>query len=75
MLKRAFPSLAGLAKSQNVVFTSNPSSFEVNGINFLGTSGENVMDLMAYSDCPSGIEALKSTLLINHIAPTCPDTL
>lgn len=31
--------------------------------------------MLAYSNCYSGIDALKSTLMINHIAPTCPDTL
>lgn len=75
MLKKGFSSLKSLSKSQNVVFTSNPTQFEIAGVNFLGSSGENIKDMQAYAKFDSSLHALKTTLKINHIAPTCPDTL
>ncbi|XP_052896752.1 DNA polymerase delta subunit 2 isoform X2 [Anopheles moucheti] len=54
---------------------SNPYAFELADRYVIGTSGQNVLDVMRYSkiDCP--LEALKATLRWSHIVPTAPDTL
>ena len=63
-------------KSQtNIVMTTNPTRFTINGVEFLGTGGENVKDIMSYAKVDSELDALDLSLNINHIAPTCPDTL
>nr|XP_029714507.1 DNA polymerase delta small subunit-like isoform X1 [Aedes albopictus] len=53
----------------------NPYAFEIAGRSILGTSGQNVHDIGRYSKIEDPLEALKSTLVWSHIAPTAPDTL
>lgn len=58
-------------------FTSctNPHSFELDNIRFLGTSGQNVDDLEKYSEAKDKLEFMERTLRWRHLAPTAPNTL
>ncbi|XP_019716734.1 DNA polymerase delta subunit 2 isoform X2 [Hippocampus comes] len=54
---------------------SNPYQATVDGVKFLGTSGQNVSDIVRYSSMNSHLEILEETLRLRHLAPTAPDTL
>ncbi|KAG6401186.1 hypothetical protein SASPL_138034 [Salvia splendens] len=54
---------------------TNPHSFELDDVRFLGTSGQNIDDLAKYSDATCKLEFLERTLRWRHIAPTAPNTL
>ncbi|KAI3471531.1 hypothetical protein Pfo_028181 [Paulownia fortunei] len=54
---------------------TNPHSFELDNVRFLGTSGQNIDDLAKYSDAKSELEFLERTLRWRHVAPTAPNTL
>lgn len=53
---------------------TNPYRFNLEERLVLGTSGQNVHDMSKYADL-SPLDALKSSLIWGHMAPTCPDTL
>ena len=53
----------------------NPHMFEVDGHLFLGTSGQNIDDILRNSDMKNPLDAMEAILKWSHIAPTCPDTL
>ncbi|XP_029017482.1 DNA polymerase delta subunit 2 [Betta splendens] len=55
--------------------TSNPYQANIDGVRFLGTSGQNVCDIQKYSSRDSHLEILEETLRLRHLAPTAPDTL
>ncbi|KMZ72116.1 DNA polymerase delta subunit 2 [Zostera marina] len=60
----------------NTFFTcTNPHSFELDGVRFLGTSGQNIDDLEKYSDAKDKLEFMERTLRWSHLAPTTPNTL
>ncbi|XP_026176749.1 DNA polymerase delta subunit 2 [Mastacembelus armatus] len=54
---------------------SNPYQANIDGVRFLGTSGQNVCDIQRYSSMESHLEILEETLRLRHLAPTAPDTL
>ncbi|KAI5624051.1 DNA polymerase delta subunit 2 [Silurus asotus] len=54
---------------------TNPYRATVDGVRFLGTSGQNVIDIVKYSSVDDHLEILENTLRLRHIAPTAPDTL
>ncbi|XP_074494644.1 DNA polymerase delta subunit 2 [Sebastes fasciatus] len=54
---------------------SNPHQASINGVKFLGTSGQNVCDIQRYSSKDNHLEILEDTLRLRHLAPTAPDTL
>ncbi|KAM3867809.1 DNA polymerase delta subunit 2 [Diretmus argenteus] len=54
---------------------SNPHQADIDGVSFLGTSGQNVSDIQKYSSMDSHLEILEKTLRLRHLAPTAPDTL
>ncbi|XP_069034130.1 DNA polymerase delta subunit 2 [Embiotoca jacksoni] len=54
---------------------SNPYQANIDGVRFLGTSGQNVSDIQRYSSMDSHLEILEETLRLRHLAPTAPDTL
>ncbi|XP_041088314.1 DNA polymerase delta subunit 2-like [Polyodon spathula] len=54
---------------------SNPFQADIDGLRFLGTSGQNVSDIYKYSGQEDYIEILESTLRLSHLSPTAPDTL
>uniref|UniRef100_A0A8C4XRU2 DNA polymerase delta subunit 2 n=1 Tax=Falco tinnunculus TaxID=100819 RepID=A0A8C4XRU2_FALTI len=54
---------------------TNPYQADVDGVRFLGTSGQNVSDIFKYSSMDDYLEILEWTLRAGHISPTAPDTL
>ncbi|KAK2417283.1 DNA polymerase delta subunit 2 [Trifolium repens] len=54
---------------------TNPHCFELDGIRFLGTSGQNVDDLDKYSEAKDRLDFMERTLRWRHLAPTAPNTL
>ena len=47
----------------------------MDGVEFLGTSGQNVDDLFRYSTGEDRLAMMARTLECRHLAPTAPDTL
>jgi DNA polymerase delta subunit 2 len=63
-------------KPQNINFVTNPHAFYINGIKFLGTSGQNIKDIRMFCDQHrEPVDVMEHTLQIRHICPTSPDTL
>ncbi|XP_026461933.1 DNA polymerase delta small subunit-like [Ctenocephalides felis] len=54
---------------------TNPYHCNIDGCNILGSSGQPIQSLLAYTKIESAIEALKNTVKWRHMAPTAPDTL
>nr|XP_033806089.1 DNA polymerase delta subunit 2 [Geotrypetes seraphini]XP_033806090.1 DNA polymerase delta subunit 2 [Geotrypetes seraphini] len=54
---------------------TNPYQADIDGVRFLGTSGQNISDIFKYSSMKDYMEILEWTLRIGHISPTAPDTL
>nr|XP_060643668.1 DNA polymerase delta subunit 2 [Anolis sagrei ordinatus]XP_060643669.1 DNA polymerase delta subunit 2 [Anolis sagrei ordinatus] len=54
---------------------TNPYQANIDGIRFLGTSGQNINDIFKYSSMSDYLEILEWTLRIGHLSPTAPDTL
>ncbi|XP_050226360.1 DNA polymerase delta small subunit [Mercurialis annua] len=54
---------------------TNPHSFELDNVRFLGTSGQNIDDLEKYSEAKDKLEFMERTLKWRHLAPTAPNTL
>ncbi|XP_028549804.1 DNA polymerase delta small subunit [Dendrobium catenatum] len=64
------------ASSYNTFFScTNPHQFELDGFQFLGTSGQNIDDLDKYSSAQTKLEFVERTLRWRHLAPTAPNTL
>ncbi|KAI8101871.1 hypothetical protein M9434_006933 [Picochlorum sp. BPE23] len=59
----------------SLVRCTNPHAFEIDGVQFLGTSGQNVDDVMRYSTYESPTDILQNMLSWRHIIPTAPDSL
>lgn len=54
---------------------TNPHEFEVDGVSFLGTSGQNIDDIYKYSTEENRLTLLQRVLEWGHMVPTAPDTL
>ena len=54
---------------------TNPHEFEVDGVTFLGTSGQNIDDIYKYSAEENRLKLLQKVLEWGHLVPTAPDTL
>ena len=54
---------------------SNPFACRINGVHFLGTSGQNIYNMKIYSQITDTIRLMTDTLELQHLAPTAPDTL
>ncbi|KAK4482752.1 hypothetical protein RD792_009920 [Penstemon davidsonii] len=65
----------GLSTYNTFRSCTNPHSFELDNVKFLGTSGQNIDDLAKYSDAKDKLEFVERTLKWRHIAPTAPNTL
>ncbi|KAL3694881.1 hypothetical protein R1sor_008532 [Riccia sorocarpa] len=65
----------GARTYSSFVTATNPHQFELDGVMFLGTSGQNIDDLDKYSLADGPLDYMERTLSWRHIAPTAPDTL
>ncbi|MQL91987.1 hypothetical protein Taro_024600 [Colocasia esculenta] len=65
----------GASTYNTFVSCTNPHSFELDNVQFLGTSGQNIDDLGKYSDAKDKLEFMERTLRWRHLAPTAPNTL
>ncbi|XP_074144581.1 DNA polymerase delta subunit 2 [Sminthopsis crassicaudata] len=70
------PCMFPLASAYSTLqLVTNPYQATIDGIRFLGTSGQNVSDIFRYSSMEDHLEILEWTLRVGHISPTAPDTL
>lgn len=72
-LHRCMFPLSGTYSTLQLV--TNPYQANIDGVRFLGTSGQNISDIFKYSSMSDYLEILEWTLRIGHISPTAPDTL
>ena len=63
------------ARSTGFHSRSNPYACSLANRRILGTSGQNVADVIRCSTIEGAMAALRKTLLWRHLAPTAPDTL
>lgn len=72
-------SAALLAKSHsraNLHRATNPYNAELDGVELLGTSGINILDILRnVPDTKTPLDAMRRTLEWGHMAPTAPNTL
>ena len=68
---------------------TNPHDFTIGGVDFLGTAGQNVSNLAAYTNVVKGVKGgaggdddagealdlMEATVRWQHVAPSAPDTL
>lgn len=66
---------SGASAYNTFVSATNPHQFDLDGVCFLGTSGQNIDDLGKYSDAKEKLDYMERTLKWRHLAPTAPDTL
>ncbi|KAK6334768.1 hypothetical protein TWF718_010215 [Orbilia javanica] len=55
--------------------STNPHACEIDGVTFLGTSGQTIDDVFKYVDGDDRLEMMEKTLRWRLVAPTAPDTL
>lgn len=78
--------LPNASRCSNLSRDPNPHAMTIDGVHFVGTSGQNVFDLALYQEqagqtqdeSPSAeqtLDLLESLVRGRHLAPTCPDTL
>lgn len=60
---------------RNLTVHTNPFKFKMGNMVLLGTSGQNVTDVMQFTDNESCIDALQLIAESRYLAPTAPDTL
>lgn len=63
------------SKLSTLQLVTNPVRFDTEGINVLGTSGQNLNDMYKYIESENRMEMAENMLNWAHIAPTAPDTL
>eukprot|EP01018_Ginkgo_biloba_P029266 Gb_31965 [translate_table: standard] len=66
---------SGASAYNTFVSATNPHQFDLDGVSFLGTSGQNIDNLEKYSDAKEKLDFMERTLKWRHLAPTAPDTL
>jgi len=54
---------------------TNPYAAKINGTYIMGSSGQTVDSIRAYSSFDEPLEILKQKLIWSHLAPTAPDAL
>ena len=76
-----FPSLQEKQRD-SINLVTNPHQFDINGLTFLGTSGQNIRDMLLNSETPEDLQEedkslskIKQSLEMRHLCPTAPDTL
>lgn len=69
-----FPSAKSFLNS-TLFMATNPYACEIDGVKFLGTSGQTISDIYKYIDGDDRLKIMERTLRWRHVAPTAPDTL
>jgi DNA polymerase delta subunit 2 len=64
-----------LEENNNLVTTTNPFWWEVDGVRIFGSSGQMINDIYKYSEDNDRLRMLDYTLRWRNCAPTAPDTL
>ncbi|KAG1651356.1 DNA polymerase delta subunit 2 [Nymphon striatum] len=54
---------------------TNPYDASIDGVRFMGCSGQNVKDIHSYSNLDDPLEILEKTMNWGHMVPTAPDTI
>lgn len=54
---------------------SNPYECDIEGVRFLGTSGQNIDNIRQHSSIDDSVKLMEYTLECGHLAPTAPDSL
>eukprot|EP00919_Chromeraceae_sp_WS-2016_P069959 GHVR01165883.1.p1 GENE.GHVR01165883.1~~GHVR01165883.1.p1 ORF type:complete len:491 (+),score=130.17 GHVR01165883.1:16-1488(+) len=67
--------LPTVATNKNFTGATNPIKFKLDGVEFMGTSGESVGDILSVSSIDTPLDALKLIAEARCLAPTAPDTL
>ena len=70
--------LPKLGEKPTINLVTNPHKFAVcDGVEFLGTSGQNVHDIRLYSKLKdnTSIGIMRLLMEMQHLCPTTPDTL
>lgn len=70
--KTLFPSIA---KYNNVKFSSNPNGFDLDGVRFIGTSGQSLDDCYRHCLTEDRLLLAHQMLKWRNICPTAPDSL
>jgi len=65
----------GASAFPTVTRATNPHSFEVGGVSFLGSSGQTIDDAYRFTPCDDRLGIMESMLEWRHLSPTSPDTL
>ena len=60
---------------RNLTVHTNPFKAQVGPMTFLGSSGQNVTDLLQFTSLESGLDAMETIANSRYLAPTAPDTL
>ncbi len=68
-----FPRASSHGRMLNTV--TNPYSFHVHDVHIVGTSGQNISDLIRCSVEGGALDRLGDLLLWQHLGPTIPDTV
>lgn len=63
------------SNSDNFRGVTNPYEFELADRLIIGTSGQNIQDILKYSKIENPLDALRLCITWSHISPTSPDTL
>jgi DNA polymerase delta subunit 2 len=59
----------------SVHMATNPCAMELDGVQLLGTSGQNLHDVMRYVETEDEMVLAQCMLKWAHLSPTCPDTV
>ncbi|KAF3186150.1 hypothetical protein TWF106_005681 [Orbilia oligospora] len=76
--QRMHPTMFPTAKyytGSTFIPSTNPHACEIDGVRFLGTSGQTIDDVFKYVDGDDRLEMMERTLRWRLVAPTAPDTL
>ncbi len=68
--------LPNSSRNSSVVLANNPHKFSINGLNILGTSGQNVDNIRRYTSISQeSVDIMEKTIEWGHVCPSAPDTL
>lgn len=66
---------SGAYRTSTFKTVTNPYECEIDGVKFLGTSGQNIKNLRQFGSEDDSMKLLEQTFRSAHLAPTAPDSL